>query len=218
MMELIGIFGGTFNPIHNGHLALAQSVLETLHCTQIRFVPAALPPHKAAPAVTAQHRAAMVHLAIQGHPQFVLDTCELDRQGPSYTIETLHLLRQRFPHQSLCLLMGQDSYQKLPTWHRWTALLDYAHLLVIHRAEAEKTLSLHAGHRSKLINIEEAPTAFSTQAHGLISYLTQTPPAISSTGLRASLAQHALSTIADMPAAVLQYIQQHHLYQRPARE
>lgn len=212
-MELIGIFGGTFNPIHNGHLALAQSVLETLHCTQIRFVPAALPPHKIAPAVTAQHRAAMVNLAIQGHPEFVLDTCELDRQGPSYTIETLHLLRQRFPDHALCLLMGQDSYQKLPTWHHWQELLEYCHLLVVHRADLETELVLHAEHAHKFL----AGTAFTNQCslatHGFIGYLPESPPAISSTAIRAELAHPGTSLTNLLPALVSQYIHQHHLYQ-----
>lgn len=212
-MEIIGIFGGTFNPIHNGHLSLADTVLNTLHCTQIRFVPAALPPHKAAPAVTAQHRATMVKLATQDHPQYVLDTCELDRQGPSYTIETLHLMRQRFPDQALCLIMGQDSYQKLPTWHRWTELLDYAHLLVIHRADTEKTLLLHAEHAGKRVEIAQAAQAFSEQPYGLVSYLTVTPPNISSTAVRETLAQRdAHLAVPEIPPAVLHYIRQHHLY------
>ncbi|HWU66633.1 MAG TPA: nicotinate-nucleotide adenylyltransferase [Methylophilus sp.] len=212
-MELIGIFGGTFNPIHNGHLALAQTVLDTLHCTQIRVIPAAVPPHKEAPAVTAQHRATMVKLAIQSQPTFVLDTCELDRQGPSYTIETLHLLRTRFPDQALCLMMGQDSYQKLPTWHRWLELLDYCHLLVVHRADKEKTLTLHPEHEGKLVDIATAPQAFSAHANGLISFLTQAPPDISSTRTREQLRQADNAVRNQIPSAVWQYIQENRLYQ-----
>jgi nicotinate-nucleotide adenylyltransferase len=212
-MELIGIFGGTFNPIHNGHLVLAQTVLETLHCTQIRFIPAAVPPHKETPAVTAQHRAAMVKLAIQGHAEYVLDTCELDRHGPSYTIETLHLLRQRFPNQSLCLIMGQDSYQKLPTWHRWHALLDYCHLLVVHRADLATELVLHAEHTHQFLSGERFTSECLVATHGFIGYLSESPPAISSTAIRAKLA-HSGEAVPDLlPALVNQYIQQHHLYQ-----
>jgi len=212
-MELIGIFGGTFNPIHNGHLALAQTVLDTLHCAQIRVIPAAVPPHKEAPAVTAQHRATMVKLAIQSQPALVLDTCELDRQGPSYTIETLHLLRTRFPDQALCLMMGQDSYQKLPTWHRWLELLDYCHLLVVHRADKEKTLTLHPEHEGKLVDIATAPQAFAEQANGLISFLTQAPPDISSTRVREQLSRAEDATRNQIPPAVWQYIQENRLYQ-----
>jgi len=211
-MELIGIFGGTFNPIHNGHLVLAQTVLDTLHCTQIRFIPAAVPPHKETPAVTAQHRAAMVQLAIQDRPQFVLDTCELDRQGPSYTIETLHLLRHRFPSQALCLIMGQDSYQKLPTWRRWLELLDYSHILVVHRADREKTLLLHPEHEGKLIDIAAAPEAFATQANGLISFLPITPPDISSTRIREQLSLGDETVITEIPQQIFSFIQQNRLY------
>lgn len=211
-MEIIGIFGGTFNPIHNGHLSLAESVIDTLHCSQIRFIPAALPPHKTTPAVSAKHRAAMVQLAIQKYPAFVLDNCELERQGPSYTIETLHLLRHQMPDKALCLIMGQDSYQKLPTWHRWLELLDYCHLLVVHRADTENTLPPHAEHTEKLVSIEQAPQAFTTEPHGLISYLPFTPPDISSTRIRDQLAGADGLSLNEIPPQVLKYIQQNHLY------
>lgn len=212
-MEIIGLFGGTFNPIHQGHLALADSVYQTLGCTQIRFIPAAVPPHKEAPAVTAHHRATMVQLAIQSTPQYVLDACELDRQGPSYTIETLHLLRQQFPQHALCLIMGQDSYQQLPTWRRWQALLGYAHVLVVHRAAHDAQLFLHAAHAGKQVDISAAKHAFAQHSHGLISFLPLPPPGISSTLIRQRLAQAPLSAAPDLPPAVWQYIQQHHLYQ-----
>jgi nicotinate-nucleotide adenylyltransferase len=211
-MQIIGLFGGTFNPIHNGHIALAQSVVDTLHCSQIRFIPAAIPPHKAIPAVTAQHRANMVQLAIADHPQFILDTCELDRQGPSYTIETLHLLRHRLPEHALCLIMGQDSYLQLPTWHRWQELLDYCHLLIVHRADIAHTLQLHAAHQNKLVDIAQAAAQFAAQTHGLISYLPLTPPDVSSTRIRAQLAQGD-TRIAGVPEKVLYYIKENHLYQ-----
>jgi nicotinate-nucleotide adenylyltransferase len=210
-MEIIGLFGGTFNPIHHGHIALAQSVADTLHCSQIRFIPAAIPPHKAIPAVTALHRANMVQLAIEDHPDFILDTCELDRQGPSYTIETLHLLRHRLPEKSLCLIMGQDSYLQLTSWHRWQELLDYCHLLIVHRADIAHSLQLHSAHQHKLVDIAQAAAQFAVQTHGLITYLPVTPPDVSSTRIRADLAQgHA--HIAGMPEKVLHYIKENHLY------
>lgn len=199
--------------MHNGHLVLAETVLDTLHCTQIRVIPAAVPPHKEAPAVTAQHRATMVKLAIQNQPKYVLDTCELDRQGPSYTIETLHLLRTRFPDQALCLIMGQDSYQKLPTWHRWLELLNDCHLLVVHRADREQVLTLHPEHQGKLVDIATAPQAFATQAHGLISFLPAAPPDISSTRIRAQLSQGEDEVRKQIPPPVWQYIHENRLYQ-----
>lgn len=212
-MEIIGLFGGTFNPIHNGHLALAQSVRDTLHCSQIRFIPAAIPPHKEVPAVTAQHRATMVQLAIADYPAFMLDTCELDRQGPSYTIETLHLLRHRLPDHSLCLMMGQDSYQKLPTWHRWQELLDYCHLLIVHRADAAHSLQLHVEHEMKQVDIANASQHFAESTHGLISYLPVTPPDISSTRIREALSKKEMISTNSIPERVMHYISENHLYQ-----
>ena len=211
-MDIIGIFGGTFNPIHNGHLALAHTVLARLHCQQIRFITAALPPHKTAPAVTAAQRAAMVSLAIADQPAFVLDDCELDRPGTSFTMDTLLTLRQRFPAKSLMLMIGQDSYVKLPTWHRWRELLDVAHLLVIHRAHSATHLDLHAEHHGKAVKLEYAGQRFAETSHGSLSYLTVTPPDISSTRVRAQLMTGDASVCNDIPPSVWQYIQQHQLY------
>lgn len=212
-MALIGIFGGTFNPIHNGHLVLAQTVFDTLNCSQIRFIPAAIPPHKTTPNVSAQHRAKMVQLAIQDTPAFILDNCELERKGASYTIETLQLLEKKLPHQLLCLIIGQDSYVALPTWHRWRELLDHCHILVVHRADTEQVLHLHHEHQNRLVPIAQAAEHFARQTHGLISYLPLTPPDISSTQLRSAFKQTRITTTNKIPEVVLRYIQTHHLYQ-----
>lgn len=228
-MAIIALYGGTFNPIHNGHLALAAQVSDTLHCGQVRFIPAALPPHKEAPAVSAMHRAAMVECAIANRADWVLDRCELSRSGPSYSIDTLLTLRAQFPQASLCLLMGQDSYAQLPSWHRWTELLAYAHLVVIHRADFSAQLNLHAAHQGLQVALSDAPQAFASQSHGLLSYLPISPPAISSTALRQWLAEDAdvrhqsqqgkadagatrIDLSATLPAPVLAYIRQHQLY------
>lgn len=213
-MDIIGLFGGTFNPIHRGHLALAHSVLDTLACTQIRFIPAALPPHKTAPGVSAEQRAHMVALAIEAEPRFVLDRCELARHGPSYTIDTLMDMRARFAHASLVLMMGQDSYQQLPGWHRWQSLLAYAHLLVIHRADSDTELQLHAAHTGKDIPITAAPAMFTQHSHGYISYLGLTPPSISSTRIRMQLAEDDSHAQDSLPASVWAYVTQQQLYQR----
>lgn len=212
-MQITGIFGGTFNPIHLGHLALAQHVLESVHCAEIRFIPSAIPPHKSLPGVTAAHRARMVELAIQGKQDFILDTCEMERAGPSYTIDTLIALQQRLPQQSLVLMMGQDSYQQLPSWHRWQALIDHAHLLVIHRAGQTTGLQPHQEHRERLVGIKDAPTLFAQQRHGYLSYLATTPPDIASTHLRMQLAQGDAQAKTALPSAVWDYIGEHGLYQ-----
>lgn len=131
---LIGLLGGTFNPIHNGHLRLAQELADALNFSEVRFIPSANPPHKTAPEVSAQHRTAMVQLAITDNPLFKLDTRELDRAGSSYTIDTLISLQEELGGSAaLCLIMGSDAFAKLNTWHRWQALLDYCHIILVQR-------------------------------------------------------------------------------------
>ena len=129
----IGIFGGTFAPIHNGHLQLALTARDRLGLSQVRLLPAPQPPLRHRPAIAAQRRLEWVRLAIKGHPKLVADGRELKRTGMSYTIDTLAEIRNEFPATPLCLLLGQDAVQQLPQWHRWESLIDYAHLVFFNR-------------------------------------------------------------------------------------
>ena len=131
--RLVGIFGGTFDPVHLGHLRIALELFERVGLGEVRFVPAARPPHRAAPETPAELRVAMLEAAVADEPRFVVDRRELDRPGPSYTVDTLESLAQDFPQSTLCLLLGMDAFLGLPKWHRWTALLDLAHIVVAHR-------------------------------------------------------------------------------------
>lgn len=131
----IGLFGGSFDPIHHGHLIVAQAVVEALGLDQLRFLPAREQPfkvgqHLAPPEV----RARMVQLAIAGEPRFGLERAELDRAGPSYTIDTLRILRQREPGRRFALLVGADAARDLPQWREAAALPDLADLIVFARA------------------------------------------------------------------------------------
>jgi nicotinate-nucleotide adenylyltransferase len=132
-MSSIGIFGGTFDPIHYGHLRAAWELLEALALEQVRFVPSAQPPHRMLPRAAAALRLRMVEGAIAGEARFVADAREIERGGPSYTVETLASLRREFPRRPLCLLLGMDAFLGLPTWHRWTEIFDLAHIVVAHR-------------------------------------------------------------------------------------
>jgi len=134
MMQSIGILGGTFDPIHFGHLRMAQELAESLGLDEVRFIPAARPPHRAQPHGAAEARAEMVRLAISGNPRFVLDTREFERDGPSYMVDTLSCLRAEVGDDTpLCLLLGADAFLGLPTWHRWRELFQLAHVVVAHR-------------------------------------------------------------------------------------
>lgn len=130
---VIGIFGGTFAPIHHGHLRLAIAAREQLGLSEVRFVPAAHPPLRAEPAVTAARRLRWVKLAVAGQRALCVDDRELRRKGPSYTVDTLVSIRREHPRVALCLLLGQDAARQLPRWHRWRELPALAHLVFFHR-------------------------------------------------------------------------------------
>lgn len=130
----IGILGGTFDPIHFGHLRLAQEIGEGLKFDEVRFVPSGMPPHRAAPHVSAAHRVAMVRFAIRDNPLFALDERETRREGPGYTVDTLIELRRELgATRPICLLVGADAFLDLATWSRWREIFNLAHVVVAHR-------------------------------------------------------------------------------------
>lgn len=132
-MRPIGIFGGTFDPIHYGHLRSAFEMLQALDFEEVRFIPCGDPPHRGVTYATAEQRSQLVELAIDGQDGFVSDDRELTRGGLSYTIDTLESLRKEFPGRSLGLIVGMDAFLGLPGWHRWDEILDIAHIIVAHR-------------------------------------------------------------------------------------
>jgi nicotinate-nucleotide adenylyltransferase len=132
-MKPIGIFGGTFDPIHFGHLRTAFELLQALRLNEMRFMPAGNPPHRDITVASAEVRLAMVQAATQGQPGFVVDDREIRREGLSYSVDTMRTLRADFPDRSLCLIVGMDAFLGLPKWHQWRELLELAHLVVAHR-------------------------------------------------------------------------------------
>jgi len=208
----VGVFGGTFNPVHYGHLRSALELAERLQLEQLRLMPCAVPPHREAPACDARHRLAMLELAVAGEPVLACDDRELRRGGKSYTIDSLIDLRRELgPTGSLCLVMGCDAVLALPTWHRWEELLDWAHVAVIARPGWELPDSgpvarwLH-GHRFT------DPATLRQRPGGGVVVAELRPLAISSTEIRALLARGASPRFL-LPDAVLEYIRVHDLYQ-----
>ncbi len=132
-MTPLGVFGGTFDPIHYGHLRTAFEMLQALRFEHVHFIPCADPPHRGETFARAAERMRMVELAVAGEPGFVADSRELSRAGPSYTIDTLDELRREFPHRPLGLILGMDAFLGLHGWHRWDEILDIAHIVVAHR-------------------------------------------------------------------------------------
>ena len=173
MQGTIGILGGTFDPIHLGHLRLAQEVADALALSEVRFIPGGTPPHRATPQTPVADRVAMVKLAISGNPLFVLDETEARRSGKSYTFDTLSELRETLgASRPLVLMMGADAFLGFEAWHRWQDIFALAHIAVAHRpgsALAEMPAALareftqrrssdaHAVHRSAAGAIVEVP-------------------------------------------------------------
>lgn len=132
-MSPIGIFGGTFDPIHYGHLRTAFEMLQALRFGEVRFVPSGDPPHRGKTFAEATLRLEMVRAATEPEPGFVVDDCELRREGPSYTVDTLVAMRTEYSSQPMGLILGMDAFLGLTSWHRWDEILDLAHIVVAHR-------------------------------------------------------------------------------------
>lgn len=213
----IGILGGTFDPIHFGHLRLAQELAEELGLREVRFIPAGLPPHRTQPFASAQQRLEMVRLGIAGNPLLTLDEREIFKPTPSYTVETLLDLRtETGAAQPLCLFMGTDAFLGLTSWHRWRELFDLAHIVVaqrpgfpgLGRAAASMPPELRDMLNRRLVN---EPEALGGAPAGAIFVQPITALDISATQIRAGLAT-GQSPRYLLPDAVLDYIQTNGLY------
>lgn len=132
-MSPMGVFGGTFDPIHFGHLRTAFEMLQALRFDEVRFMPCGNPPHRGEPFADAELRLAMVRAATEGQAGFVVDDRELLRDGPSYSVDTLSALRSEFPLRPLALIIGMDAFLNLTKWHQWREILQLAHIVVAHR-------------------------------------------------------------------------------------
>lgn len=214
-MQLIGVLGGTFNPIHFGHLRLAQELTDALNLKEVRFIPAANPPHKDAPSVSAFHRAEMVKLAIADNPSFKLDERELQREGASYTIDTLISLRSKIgPEVALCLIMGSDAFTGLNTWHRWQEILDYCHIILVQRPPITVTNQPPLANELTLLlqnHYTENVSDLSNQNAGFIHMQTITALSISSTAIRSAFKLKQIPRYL-MPQTVIDYIAINQLY------
>jgi nicotinate-nucleotide adenylyltransferase len=212
---MIAILGGTFNPIHLGHLHLAKQLQAKLGFDTIRFMPAGLPALKDIPSATAEQRAELVKITIKNEAHFTLDTRELSRSGTSYTIDTLISLRKELGNEvSICWLMGSDAFAHLNAWHRWQELLNYAHLVVVKRPHSDDLSKLNAEMKKLLITHEaKRSEEIKQHAHGKILIQEVTALDISSTQIRGNIA-HEKDVSALVPPTTLQYIQLHQLYKQ----
>ncbi len=208
---MIGLFGGTFDPIHFGHLRPALEVFESLALDELRFIPSHITPHRDQPARSTEDRAEMVALAIRNQPGFVLDTCELERDRPSYTVDTLALMRERYgQNKPLLLVMGSDAFDGLPSWHQWERLLQLAHIVVMARpGDFADSAAFPAGYVESRLAADVADLR--KRPAGSILRVPVTQLAISATNIRAALKQ-GKSVRYLLPEALRDHIQSRHLY------
>ncbi|AOM42854.1 nicotinate-nucleotide adenylyltransferase [Xenorhabdus hominickii] len=205
------LFGGTFDPIHYGHLRSAEALAQLVGLKQVILLPNHVPPHRPQPEATAQQRLEMVRLAVQGNPLFTVDTRELDRQTPSYTIETLKSFRQEVGKHPLAFIIGQDSLQTIHTWHKWEELLDICHLLVCSRPGYQNSLSTPEVQQWLKKHQVDTPLPLSQKPQGYI-YLAATPLLnISATDIR-QRHQQGLSCDDLLPPSIQNYIDSQGLY------
>jgi nicotinate-nucleotide adenylyltransferase len=207
----VAIFGGTFDPIHHGHLRCALELAEQLQLGQVHLMPCAVPPHRESPAGSALHRAAMLELAVCGESLVTCDRRELGRQGPSYTVDSLIELRRELGEgRSIILIMGCDALLAINEWHRWQELLDWAHVVVLARPGWQ--LPAHGPIKQWLqANRCGGPEGLRQRSAGsvLIQELRLLP--ISASEIR-SIVAAGLSARFLLPESVLAYIGDHNLY------
>lgn len=205
--SMIGILGGTFDPIHHGHLRTALEVAEHFGITDMRLIPGKVPPHRPQPHASPQHRLAMLQVAIASEPCLQADDRELRRDGYSYSFDTLESIRAEVNDEHPILFtLGFDAFQHFQTWHRWEKILQLAHLVVVHRPG----YSLPAeGWYTPLLS--RHPDDLPNAAAGSIYPLAVTALDISATDLRTRL-KTGKNPRYLLPDAVLDYIQRHQLY------
>ena len=213
-MARIGLLGGTFDPIHFGHLGMAQELAQALALDTVKFIPAAVPPLKSQPSASAADRCAMVQLAIANNPDFQLDDRELKRTGPSYTVETLRSLRSELSEQdSLVLFIGSDAFKQFNRWHQWQEIIRLCHIALVARPDSDVSTGLNPELVTFLQDhYTENAMDLQSESAGLITMQAITPLAISSSAIREQL-KNRQSARYLTPDCVLDYIAQHGLYQ-----
>lgn len=217
MSEPLGLFGGTFDPVHYGHLRLAEEAIAHLGLGGVRWIPAGRPPHRGTPQVTGAQRLAMVLGATAGNPCFSVDASEVEAPVPSYTVHTLERLRSELGDaQPLVLLVGADAFAGLNTWHRWRDIFTLAHVAVSHRPGFPVEPDSLPAELNGIFNARRLADAggLRTAPAGRIATFAMTQLAISATQIR-KLLSNGLSARYLLPDSVLDYIQTHSLYRNP---
>ncbi|MDX1519187.1 MAG: nicotinate-nucleotide adenylyltransferase [Gammaproteobacteria bacterium] len=211
MGNTIGILGGTFDPVHNGHLRLALEIQQQLDLSGVRLIPLNIPPHRDPPAAGSEHRLKMLVNACNGVNGLIVDDREINREQTSWTIDTVMSLREEFPDHSLCLIMGEDAFAGLDSWRSWNKLTDYVHLVVASRISTG--ITAYPDTVKKLLEERETddPATIKRELNGYIIRVPIPMLEISSSRIRELLASNQAVDFL-LPQPVLDYILEQQLY------
>ena len=204
---MIGVLGGTFDPVHYGHLTPLAELQQRIDCHEVHVIPAAIPPHRLPPVASTDQRLAMLRIALEDYPGWKLDTCELERSGPSYSVLTLQSIRASRPDDSLCLVMGSDAFAGFPTWYHWQEIFELCHIVVIERP-GEPTAGEHEWAQKRFVS--DADT-LRTASAGYVYAVSLPLLDISATDIRDRLVT-GQDVQGMLPEGVLEYIQEQGLY------
>ena len=209
---MIGIYGGTFDPVHFGHLRPALEVQQGLALDEVRFIPAGQPPHRGEPHASVEQRLAMLNLAIADQPGFVIDEREIHRSGPSYMVDTLQSIREEVSDTAMALIMGFDAFTGLASWHQWPRIIELANIVITHRPgwsqesyQKDKVLSeFVSGHLCETAHL-------ANQTAGCLTFFPVSQLEISATAIRQQVNNNQ-SIRYLLPDNVFDYIKQQGIY------
>jgi nicotinate-nucleotide adenylyltransferase len=217
MMHRIGIMGGMFDPVHTGHMQLARTALQVLKLDRLHLVPCAVPNHRGRASASQNHRKAMLEIAVDSDERFVVDDREYQREGVSYAVDTLKSFATEFPGATLVYVQGWDSFNSLPTWHRWQELFLFCHICAVSRpGQMLPTENSPPGSTAAMLYDElrcrqvESVDALFASDHGRILVLRDVALDVSSSEVREALSKGGDAQ--NVCTGVEQYIKQHQLY------
>ena len=208
---MIGILGGTFDPIHYGHLRTALDVQQALSLDEVRFIPCGEPPHRNKPLAESLQRLSMVRAAIAGQAKFTVDDREIRRKGPSYMVDTLASLKQDFKDKSLCLILGSDAFNGLDQWHQWQQVFDFANVVVMRRPVVDGQATLNKRVFTQVKHRLLDKDALKKKHNGGVCFIPVTQLDISATVIRQQW-QQGRDIRFFLPDSVLTLIQQQNIY------
>ncbi len=206
---MIGVYGGTFDPVHFGHLRTALEVCEFFSLDELRLIPCSRPPHRDAPMASADMRVQMLRLAISKESDFVVDTREITREGPSYMVDTLESIRAEVADEPLLLIIGADGFKHLSSWFQWERLFDFAHIVVMSRPDelnysATEDDFFSSRCSASVVDLENSPC-------GALFFKDVTPLAISATQIRQLIASNKNPGFL-LPDQIIEFIRVNKLY------